>query len=137
MVFDRRPRHYEFVVTPASAPPPASSSPESASDTCPCTSPSPEQSAPACPSRHDRAATAAAFRSEIDDPVRRLDDIEIVLDDHNRVALIAQTMQHAEQLFDIEEVQAGRRLVQNIKRAARRSVFGQFLRQLHALRLAA
>src|SRR5690349_21008018 len=37
---------------------------------------------------HNAAAGRAAFRSQVDDMVGRLDHIEVVLDDDNRVALI-------------------------------------------------
>ena len=37
------------------------------------------------PRRHDGAALVAALRAEVDDVVRRLDDIEIVFDDDDRV----------------------------------------------------
>jgi hypothetical protein len=40
--------------------------------------------------RDDFAALDAAFRAEVDDPVRGLDDIEIVLDHHHGVALLDQ-----------------------------------------------
>ena len=38
------------------------------------------------PRRHDGAALVAALRAEVDDVVRRLDDIEIVFDDDDRIA---------------------------------------------------
>ncbi|MBN8999180.1 MAG: hypothetical protein J0H54_07235, partial [Rhizobiales bacterium] len=53
-------------------------------------------------------AAVAAFRAEIDDPVGRLDDLEIVLDHDHAVALVDQRMQHLEQLGDVVEVQARR-----------------------------
>ena len=36
------------------------------------------------------SATRAAFRAEVNDPVRRLNHVEIVLDDDERVAGVAQ-----------------------------------------------
>ena len=45
-------------------------------------------------------------------------------------------MQHFEQLCDVVEMQAGRRLVENVKRAASRAA-RQFLGQFHALRFTA
>jgi hypothetical protein len=44
------------------------------------------------------AAAVAAFGAEVDDPVGGLDDVEIVLDHHDRVALVDQFMQHFQQL---------------------------------------
>jgi hypothetical protein len=59
-----------------------------------------------------------------------------VLDHHDRVALVAQPVQHAEQLLDVVEVQAGGRLVEDVERASGRAL-RQLLRQFHALRLTA
>ena len=42
------------------------------------------------PRRHDRPALVAALGPEIDHPVGACDDIEVVLDDDDRVALIAE-----------------------------------------------
>ena len=86
--------------------------------------------------RHDLAAAAAALGAEVDDPVRAFDDIEVVLDDHDRVAGIAQAVEHLEQLRDIVEVQARRRLVEDVERAPGVAL-AELLRELHALRLAA
>ena len=64
------------------------------------------------PHRDDLAARVAAFRSQIDDPVRSADDVEVVLDHDERVAGGEQLAQRFEQLGDVFEVQAGRRLVE-------------------------
>lgn len=53
---------------------------------------------------------------EVDNPVSGFDHVEIVLNHHNGVALIAQFMQYVEQLLNIGEVQTGGRLVENIQR---------------------
>jgi hypothetical protein len=82
------------------------------------------------------AAAGAAFRAHVDQPVGRLDDVEVVLDDHDRVAVVAQLLDDLEQQLDVVEVQAGGRLVEDVQRAAGVAL-GQFQRQLHALRLAA
>src|SRR3954471_5354663 len=39
---------------------------------------------------HDAAATVAAFRAHVDDPVRFGDDVEVVLDHHYRVARVTR-----------------------------------------------
>ena len=88
------------------------------------------------PLRHDSPAARAALGAEVDDVVGRLDDVEVVLDDDDRVALVDELVQHVEQLVRVLEVQAGRRLVEDVERAAGAAP-RQFLRQLHALRLAA
>src|SRR5579885_2919858 len=84
----------------------------------------------------DLAAAVTAFRTEIDDPIRSLDDVKIVLDDDDGVAVVAQPVQHAEQLLDVVEVQAGGRLIENVERVAGVAL-GELPRELHALRLAA
>ena len=86
--------------------------------------------------RDDLAAADAGLRAEVDDPVGRLDDVEIVLDDDDRVAEIDQAVQHVEQLADVVEVQAGRRFVEQVERLAGAGP-GQFGGELHALGLAA
>ena len=52
----------------------------------------------------DFAAPTAAFRSQVDNPVSGFDHVEIVLNYHNGIALIAQFMQYVEQLLNIGEV---------------------------------
>ena len=66
----------------------------------------------------DPPATAAAFRPEIDHAVGAPDDVEIVLDDDHRVALVDEFVEHVEQLAHVLEVQAGGRLVEDVERAA-------------------
>jgi recombinational DNA repair ATPase RecF len=84
----------------------------------------------------DLAAAIAAFGADIDDPVGGLDDVEIVLDHHHRVALVDQLVQHFQELAHILEMQARGRLVEDVERAAG-GALRQLLRQLHPLRLAA
>lgn len=84
----------------------------------------------------DFAAAAAAFRAEIDNPVGSFNHIEVVLNHHDGIALIAQLVQDFQQLLDIGEVQTGGRLIEDIQRLAG-TALGQLARQLHALRLAA
>src|SRR5512133_882247 len=84
----------------------------------------------------DRSAARAALGSEIDDPVRRLDHVEVVLDDEHRVAAIDEAMEHVQQDAHVLEVEAGRGLVEDVERAARVAL-GELGRELDALRLAA
>ena len=70
------------------------------------------------PGPDDLAAAAAAFRSEIDDPIRGLDDFEIVLDDDDRAPCINQTAESRQEFADVIKMQARCRLVENIKQAA-------------------
>src|SRR6185437_3407544 len=85
----------------------------------------------------DHPATArAALRAEIDDPVRRLDDFEIVLDDEDRVTGLDERVEHLEKLPHILEMETCRRLVEDVEGAAGGAP-RQLLRELDALRLAA
>ena len=84
----------------------------------------------------DPAAAVAALRPEVDDPVGGLDDVEVVLDDEDRVAAVDQPMEDLEQLLDVGEVEAGRRLVEDVQRPAGRPP-RELGRELDALRLAA
>ncbi len=64
--------------------------------------------------RDDGAAHVAAFRTEIDDVVGHFDDVEIVFDHENRIALVTERLQHFQELFDVGDMEAGRRFVQYI-----------------------
>src|SRR6185436_836660 len=87
--------------------------------------------------RDEHAAPAGTtLGPEIDDPVGGLDHVEIVLDDHDGVALIAQPVQHVEQLRDVVEMQPGGRLVEDVERAAG-GALGELPSQLDPLRFAA
>ena len=46
----------------------------------------------------DLPATTAAFRAQVYYPVGGFDHVEVVLDDHHRVAVIPQAMQNLQQL---------------------------------------
>ena len=63
----------------------------------------------------DFAALIAAFGAEIDQPVGGFDDVEIVLDDHERRAGFEQFAERGEELGDVVEMQAGRRLVEDVE----------------------
>ena len=65
-----------------------------------------------------------------------LDHVEVVLDHEHGVAPVDQPLENLEQLLDVGEVRAGRRLVEDVERLAGRDL-GELFRQLHALRLAA
>ena len=64
---------------------------------------------------YDAAAFFSAFGAEIEDPVGVADDVQVVLDDDDRVSEIGETVQNVEQLAHIVEMQSGGRLVQQIK----------------------
>src|SRR5262245_41868911 len=88
------------------------------------------------PGRDDLAARLPAFRSEVDDPVRLLDHVEVVLDHEHGVPRVDEPLEHVEQLLDVGEVKTGRRLVKDVQRLPGRNL-GELGRQLHALRLTA
>ena len=92
--------------------------------------------------RDDGAAGGAAFGAEIDDPVRGADDVQVVLDHDHGVAVVDQAPQRGDELRDVGEMQARRRLVEQEQRAAGRpAIVARGLREppgeLQALRLAA
>src|SRR4029450_8222879 len=70
------------------------------------------------------------------DPVRRGDDVEVVLDHDHAVALLDEAVEDLDQLRDVVEVEARRRLVEQEEEppAARLEALP---RELEALRLAA
>lgn len=59
-----------------------------------------------------------AFRSHIYDIVCHFDNVKIMLDNNDRIALIDQLVQHIHQHADILKVQSGGRLIKNIERLA-------------------
>ena len=64
----------------------------------------------------DAAAGLAGLGAQVDDPVGRLDHVEVVLDHDHRVAQVDQAVEHVQQLADVVEVQAGGRLVEDVER---------------------
>ena len=66
---------------------------------------------------HDLAAVGTAFRAEIDDPVRRLDDVEIVLDHDDAVSGFDEFVEDLEQFSDVFEMESGCGLVEYVERS--------------------
>ena len=60
----------------------------------------------------------AAFRTEVNQPVGGFDHVQIVFDDDHSVAVVGQPLQHGQQQFDVVEMQAGGRFVEDVERAA-------------------
>src|SRR5438552_17868249 len=89
-----------------------------------------------CALRDNLAAGIAALGTEIDEPITGFDDIKVMLDDQESVAGSAQLEKHFEQLGHIMEMEAGRRFIQDIERAAS-GFAAQFGRQFDALGLSA
>ena len=86
--------------------------------------------------RDNVTARIASFRSQIDDPVGRLDHVQVVLDDQYRVAAIHKIVEHFQQQLNVREVKSGRRFVEQIQ-GFPGAAFDQFARQLDALGFAA
>src|SRR5687767_14452763 len=86
---------------------------------------------------NDLSARVAAFRAEVDEPVRRADDVEVVLDHDNRMARIEELAECAQQLRDVVEVEAGGRLVEEEELLRRVVGLGEMAGELQALRFAA
>ena len=62
----------------------------------------------------DPAAVVTGTGPEVDDPVGMGHDRLMVLDDENRLAGVDEPVEQAEQLLDVGEVQAARRLVEDV-----------------------
>src|SRR5208337_3721665 len=89
-----------------------------------------------CAGGDDLAALVAAFRAEIDEPVRGLDDVEIVFDDQKRGARFQELAESGQQLGDIVKMESCGGFIKNVEDAAvfrARKVGGEF----EALRFAA
>ena len=66
---------------------------------------------------HDHvAALRASFRTEVDDVVGALDEVEVVFDDDDGVALVSERLEHQEELANVFGVQAGRGFVKDKER---------------------
>ena len=100
-----------------------------------------------CADSDHLAARIAALRSEIDDPFGSADDIEVVLDHHQRMPSVEQLTESTEQPGDILEMQSGGGFIEQEELASRRLAggffggrlcrIGEVARELQALCLAA
>ena len=82
------------------------------------------------------SAAVSAFRSDINDVIRRFDHIQIVLDHHHRISALCQSVQNLHQFVHICKMQSCGGFVQNIDRPAR-TLSGKFRGKLHTLSLSA
>ena len=80
------------------------------------------------------SAGLAPFRSQINDPVSRLDHVQVVLHHQHRVARLHKIVEHGQQQVDVGEMQTGRGFVEQVQRLSR-AAFHQLARQFDALRL--
>lgn len=67
-----------------------------------------------CPFRGQISTRVSPFGSQIDDPIRTLDDIQMMFDDDYRITPTHQQTQNGEKFADILEMQTGSRLIQYI-----------------------
>ncbi len=81
------------------------------------------------------AAVHAGARTDVDDPVGRAHHLLVVLDDDQRVADVAQSLQRADQPLVVALVQADARLVEDVEHAHQAGA--DLRRQPDPLRLAA
>ena len=88
-----------------------------------------------CTARKEFSPALTAFWSHIYDIVCHFDNVKIMLDNNDRIALIDQLVQHIHQHADILKVQSGGRLIKNIERLAC-IPFGKFGGKLHTLAFA-
>ena len=86
--------------------------------------------------RNHLAALVPALGPQVDHPVRRLNDIEVVLDDDDGVAVVAEAVQNIEQLLDVVEMEPRGGLVQDVERPAG-VAFAELAAELDPLGLAA
>lgn len=68
---------------------------------------------------YELSAAASAFRADVDEMVGHLDDIEIMLNDDDGVALVDEPLQNIEEDADVLEVQARRGFVEDKNSAPR------------------
>ena len=82
----------------------------------------------------DLASLATALWADVDDPVSKFDDIEVVLNDDNGVATINEFLEYVHQDADVLEVETCGGLVEDVERLP--CIFlGQFGGQFDALTL--
>jgi hypothetical protein len=74
----------------------------------------------------DLTALVAGAGAEVDDPVGVRHDRLVVLDDDHRLAAVDEAVEQAQQLLDVGEVQARRRLIEDIDIAFLSHARGQF-----------
>ena len=60
-----------------------------------------------CAGGDHQAAVGPRFGAEVDHVVGAFDDLDVVLDNDERVAALHESLKHAEELGDVVEVQAG------------------------------
>ena len=82
--------------------------------------------------RNDRTAAISAFRTKVNNVIRRFDHIKVMLNYEHAAAALAKALQNLQQALNIRHMQAGGRFVQHIQRASR-VLAGKLRRKLYAL----
>ena len=86
---------------------------------------------------HNSAATGAALRAKINDPICTANDIQVVFD-HNQTCIgIGEALQHIEQPLHIHKMKTRGGFVQHVQRVSNVASPTKFRRQFHPLRFAA
>ena len=85
---------------------------------------------------HHFTAFVAAFGAEVDDIVRGLHHVQVVLDDYHGISLVHQFFQHNQKFADVFAVKAGGGFVQDVERVSAAAAH-ELGSQLHALGFAA
>ena len=88
-----------------------------------------------CTGGYDCATAVTTFRSKVDNPISGFYHIQVVFNDDDGIAVIAEPVQYGKQLFNIVEVQAGSGFIKDVQRVSC-VAFGQFTRQFYPLRFA-
>ena len=89
-----------------------------------------------CAAGDELSAAASAFGTHVDDIVGHFDDIEVVLNHDDGVALLDQSVEHTEQYADIFKMQSGGGFVEDVDRPTGVAL-GKFGGQFDALTFAA
>ena len=74
------------------------------------------------PAGDDFAASVAAFGTHVDEVIGRLNDVQVVLNDENGVALVNEPMEHSQKFANILKMQTRRGLIENVNRVAGRAL---------------
>lgn len=81
---------------------------------------------------HDLTPIVTAFGPQVNNMIRRLNDIQVMLDNDDSVSRVHQLFEYLNQMVYIGKMKAGGRLIQNIKSMACGS-FPKFSRQFYPL----
>ena len=67
-----------------------------------------------CTGNEQLPAASSSLWSHVDDVVGQFDDVEVVLNDDDRVALIYEFLQHFHEHVDVFEMETGGGLVEDV-----------------------